>query len=159
MEQPPGFVAQGESDKVCLIRKSLYGLKQSSFLLVVYVDDIVITGNDASSILSLKTFLKGKLGAKPSGTSRMPNPQLVKEGELCNDASSILSLKIFLQIGKLGAKPSGTLRMPNPQLVKGELLDHWAAVEQILCYLKAASGRGILYKDHGHTRKLGIMEE
>ena len=30
-------------------------------------------------------------------------------------------------------------------------VDHWAAVEQILCYLKAASGRGILYKDHGHT--------
>ena len=31
-------------------------------------------------------------------------------------------------------------------------MDHWAAVEQILCYLKAAPGHGILYKDHGHTR-------
>ena len=29
MEQPPGFVAQGEIDRVCLLRKSLYGLKQS----------------------------------------------------------------------------------------------------------------------------------
>ena len=29
MEQPPGFVAQGEIEKVCRIRKSLYGLKQS----------------------------------------------------------------------------------------------------------------------------------
>lgn len=29
MEQPPVFVAQGESDKVCRLRKSLYGLKQS----------------------------------------------------------------------------------------------------------------------------------
>ena len=29
MEQPPGFVAQGESGKVCRFRKSLYGLKQS----------------------------------------------------------------------------------------------------------------------------------
>ena len=28
-------------------------------LLVVYVDDIVITGNDASGISSLKTFLQG----------------------------------------------------------------------------------------------------
>ena len=29
MEQPPGFVAQGESGKVCRFWKSLYGLKQS----------------------------------------------------------------------------------------------------------------------------------
>ena len=29
MEQPPGFVAQGEIRKVCLLRKLLYGLKQS----------------------------------------------------------------------------------------------------------------------------------
>ncbi|KAL3534503.1 hypothetical protein ACH5RR_002964 [Cinchona calisaya] len=30
MEQPLGFVAQGESDKVCKRQKSLYSLKQSS---------------------------------------------------------------------------------------------------------------------------------
>ena len=29
MEQPPGFVAQGESGLVCWLRRSLYGLKQS----------------------------------------------------------------------------------------------------------------------------------
>ena len=29
MEQPPGFVAQGEIGRVCHLRKSLYGLKQS----------------------------------------------------------------------------------------------------------------------------------
>ena len=28
-EQPLGFVAQGEIGRVCLLRKSLYGLKQS----------------------------------------------------------------------------------------------------------------------------------
>ncbi|XP_019184263.1 PREDICTED: uncharacterized protein LOC109179154 [Ipomoea nil] len=88
MEQPPGFVAQGESGKVCRLRRSLYGLKQSPrawfekfsqvvenfgmvkgksdhsmfykwsktgiIWLVVYVDDIVITGNDTEGILSLK---------------------------------------------------------------------------------------------------------
>ena len=32
------------------------------------------------------------------------------------------------------------------------IVSHWAAIEHILCYLKEALGRGILYKKHGHTR-------
>ena len=31
-------------------------------------------------------------------------------------------------------------------------VDNWAVVEHILCYLKAALGRGILYSNHGHNR-------
>ena len=31
-------------------------------------------------------------------------------------------------------------------------VNHWVAVEQILCYLKRAPGRGILYSNHGHNR-------
>ena len=90
MEQPPGFVAQGESSSlVCRLRRSLYGLKQSPrawfgkfntviqefgmthsgadhsvfyrhstpgrcIYLVVYVDDIVITGNDQDGFTDLK---------------------------------------------------------------------------------------------------------
>ena len=91
MEQPSGFVAQGEIRKVCCLRKSMYGLKQSPrawfskfneaikafgmqkgkfdhsvfyknsssciILLVVYVDNIVITGSDFKGILPLKSFL------------------------------------------------------------------------------------------------------
>ena len=85
MEQPLGFVAQGESSLVCKLCRSLYGLKQSlrawfsrfssvvqefdmirsttdhsgfyhhastgqCIYLIVYLDDIVITGNDQDSI-------------------------------------------------------------------------------------------------------------
>ena len=91
MEQPLGFVAQGGIWKVCLLQKSLYGLKQNLrawfgkfnqvveefgmqksksdysifnrnsgsgiILLVVYVDDIVITGSDSEGISHLKSFL------------------------------------------------------------------------------------------------------
>ena len=31
-------------------------------------------------------------------------------------------------------------------------ISHWAVVKHILSYLKEASGRGILYKKHGHTK-------
>ena len=30
-------------------------------------------------------------------------------------------------------------------------VSHWVAVEHILCYLKEAPGRGILYMKHEHT--------
>lgn len=38
MEQPPRFVALGEIVKVCCLRKSLYGLKQSPFECLVSSD-------------------------------------------------------------------------------------------------------------------------
>ena len=104
MEQPPGFVAQGEIGKICCLRKLLYGLKQSPcawfgkfnqavekfglqksksdhfvfyrnsilgiILLVVYVDDIVIIGNDSTRISSLKSFLHGQFHTKDLGMLR-----------------------------------------------------------------------------------------
>ena len=36
--------------------------------------------------------------------------------------------------------------------VSAPTVDHWATVEQILCYLKGASRCGILYSNHGHNR-------
>ena len=85
MEQPLGFVAQGEFGLVCRLRRSLYGLKQSlrawfdrfssmvqkfsmtrntsdhsvfyhhtssgqCIYMIVYVDNIVITGSDHDGI-------------------------------------------------------------------------------------------------------------
>ncbi|XP_071933222.1 uncharacterized protein [Coffea arabica] len=159
MEQPPGFVAQGESGKVCHLRKSLYGLKQSSrvwfgkfslaverfgmqksksdhfvfykqsetgiILLVVYVDDIVITGNDAAGISSLKTFLHSQFQTKDLGLLKyFLGIEVAKsrKGIFLSQRKYVLDL--LSETGKLGAKPASTPMIPNLQLTKeGELLE------------------------------------
>ena len=227
MEQPPGFVAQREIGKVCHLRKSLYGLKQSPrawfgkfsqavkkfglqksksdhsvfyrnsssgiILLVVYVDDIVITGSDPTGISSLKSFLHSqfhtkdlgmlryflgvevmrskhgillsqrkyvidllsetvKLGAKPCSSPMARGLPLTREGELFEDPERYRRL-----VGKLNYL---TVTRPDiahsvsviSQYMSSPITDNWAAVEHILCYLKGAPGRGILYSNHGHNR-------
>ena len=70
MKQPPRFVAQGEIRKVCCLRKSLYGLKQSprawlgKFNQVVEIFGMqkskfghsVFYGNSSSSIILLVVY-------------------------------------------------------------------------------------------------------
>ena len=85
MDQPIGFVAKGQERKVCKLKQSIYGLKQSSrqwylrfhrailsngltmieedhyvytkrskgsfIILSLYVDDILLAGNDAEMIV------------------------------------------------------------------------------------------------------------
>ena len=224
MDQPHGFVAQGEIGRVCRLRKSLYGLKQSLctwfgkfseviekfglqknkfdhsvfyknsqtgiFFLVVYVDDIVVTRNDMASISSLKSFLHGqfhtkdlgmlkyflggkvmrskrriflsqkkyvldllseteKLVVKPCHSPIAQRLHLTREGEMFEDPERYRRL-----VGKLNC-----LIITRPDIaysvsvvsryMSSPTVDHWAAVEQILCYLKGALGRGILYNNHG----------
>ena len=153
MEQPPGFVAQGEYGKVCRLRKSLYGLKQSPrawfgkfsqavarfgmekcksdhsvfykqtrcgiILLVVYVDDIIITRSDIVGISSLKSFLHNQFHTKDLGILKYFLGVEVtrnKKGIFLSQRKYVLDL--LTETGKLGAKPSSTPMLPNIQLTK-----------------------------------------
>ena len=102
MDIPPGFEDSKTQGKVCLLQKSLYGLKQSPrawfdrfsqamirygfrqsqgdhtlFIkhssqgkvtaLIVYVDDIVLTGDDLIEMKQLKTYLTREFEIKDLG--------------------------------------------------------------------------------------------
>ena len=233
MEQPPGFVAQGEIGRVCRLRKSLYGLKQSPrawfgkfseviekfgmqksksnhfvfyknsqagiILLIVYVDDIIITENDMAGISSLKSFLHdhfhtknlgmlkyflgvevmrnkrriflsqrkyvldllsktGKLAAKPCQSLMAQSLHLTREGQLFEDLERYRRL-----VGKLNYLTVTRFDIAYfvsvvSQYMSSPTVNHWTAVEQILCYLKRAPGCGILYSNHGHNRLECFMD-
>lgn len=160
MEQPPGFVAQGESGKICKLRKSLYGLKQSPrawfgrfnavvtefglrrssydhsvfynssssgcILLVVYVDDIVITGSDKTGIKKLKDFLASQFQTKDLGplryflgieVSRSRKGICLSQRKYCLD--------ILKDSGMIETKPCEAPMIPNMKLKAddGDLLE------------------------------------
>ncbi|XP_043816780.1 uncharacterized protein LOC110624931 isoform X1 [Manihot esculenta] len=154
MEQPPGFVAQGEYGKVCHLKKFLYSLRQSPcawfdkfsevqkfglrkgqcdhlvfyrnsdisiILLVVYVDDIVITGNDSTGISSLKNYLHASFHTKDLGQLKyFLGVEILrsKRGILLSHRNYVLDL--LAETGKIGAKPCSTSMIPNICLTKDD---------------------------------------
>nr|CAN80547.1 hypothetical protein VITISV_010898 [Vitis vinifera] len=156
MEQPPGFVAPGESGLVCRLRRSLYGLKQSPrawfsrfssvvqefgmlrstadhsvfyhhnslgqcIYLVVYVDDIVITGSDQDGIQKLKQHLFTHFQTKDLGKLKY-----FLGIEIAQSSSGVVlsqrkyALDILEETGMLDCKPVDTPMDPNVKLVPGQ---------------------------------------
>ena len=146
-------------------------------LLVVYVDDIIITRDDMVCISSLKSFLHDqfhtkdlgmlkyflgvevmrrkrgiflskrkymldllsetrKMAAKSCQSPMAPSLHLIREGELFEDPKiykRLVGKLNFLTITHLDIAYSVSV---VSQYMSFPIVDHWAAVEQILCYLK-----------------------
>ena len=74
-------------------------------LLVVYADDIVITGSDSKRILSLKSFLHSKFHTKDLGMLKYflgVEVMRSKQGIMLSQWKYVLDL--LSETGKLGAK-------------------------------------------------------
>ena len=81
-----------------------------------------------------------------------PNVQITKEGDLFEDPKRYRRLvrKLnYLTVTHLDIAYSMSVLS---QYMSSPTINHWATIEHILCYLKEAPRRGILYKKHGHTR-------
>ncbi|KAK8913906.1 hypothetical protein KSP39_PZI024435 [Platanthera zijinensis] len=140
MEQPPGYVAQGET-RVCQLKKAIYGLKQSPrawfdkfssivavigfarssadhslfirktasglVVLAVYVDDILLTGDDQAGVDLTKKHLRQHLVTKDMGSpkyflgieiSRKPDSLVLSQRKY--------ALDLLQDAGLTGAKPA-----------------------------------------------------
>ena len=93
-----------------------------------------------------------KFGVKPCSSPMVPRAHLTREGEIFEDLERYRRL-----VGKLNylivTRPDIAHSVSVvSQYMSSPTIDHWTVVEQILCYLKEAPGRGILYNNHGYNR-------
>ncbi|KAJ7969877.1 Retrovirus-related Pol polyprotein from transposon TNT 1-94 [Quillaja saponaria] len=190
MEIPPGFSCQKTEGKVCKLKKSLYGLKQSprawfdrfrkamlSFgyqqsnadhtmfvkhcygritILIVYVDDIVVTGDNPIEgiFLSQRKYVldlleeTGMLGCRPANTPIEANHKLQSGDGECVDRERYQRL-----VGKLLYLSHTRSDIAYAVSVVSQFMHdphsaHLDAVHRILRYLKSAPGKGLLFENH-----------
>ena len=93
-----------------------------------------------------------KLGVKPCNFPMASGVHLTREGEIFEDPERYRRLVGKLNYLSVTHPDIAHLISVVSQYMSAPTVDHWAAVEQILCYLKGALGCGILYSNHGHNR-------
>ena len=106
----------------------------------------------------------GKLAAKSCQSPMAQSLHLTREDELFEDPERhrrLVGKLNYLTVTRLDIVYSVSV---ISQYMYSPTVDHWAAVEQILCYLntdkkkkilcylKGAPGCGILFSNHGHNR-------
>jgi uncharacterized protein (DUF2164 family) len=154
MEIPSGFENEKLKGKVCRLKQSLYGLKQSSrawfdrffmvmkkldyqqnnadhimfirkkeekiCILVVYVDDIVLTNNDPTEMKRIKASLAIEFEMKDLGELRYflgIEAARSKKGVVLSQQKYVLDL--LNDTGMLGCRPASTPIDPNHKLIGG----------------------------------------
>ena len=106
---------KSKSDHSVFYRNSSSGI----ILLVVYVDDIVITRSDSKSISSLKLFLQSQFHTKVLGMLRYflgIEIMRSKHGIFLYQGKYVLDL--LFEIGKFGVKPSSSPMAPSVHLTR-----------------------------------------
>ncbi|GJW19043.1 ribonuclease H-like domain-containing protein, partial [Tanacetum coccineum] len=157
MIPPPGFFDKNEkkskNDHSLFVKN-----KDGLFLaLLVYVDDIVITGNNNDEISKFKAFLNHKFKIKDLGELKFflgIKVLKMKNGLCLNQRKYYIDL--LHEYGLLACKPIATPMPENGVLSHKEtdndnqhmhspLQSHFEDALRVLRYLKSAPGAGIVY--------------
>ena len=97
-------------------------------------------------------FETGKLGAKPCSSLMTQRLYLTRESELFGNPKRCRRLVEKLNYLTVTRPDIAHFASVLSQYMSSPTVDHWLVVKQIPCYLKGASGSGILYSNHGHNR-------
>ena len=151
MELPPGFKLNNGDDKVCRLKKSLYGLKQSPIawfgrffrtvwqhgykqaytdhtlfykrqstwitILIVYVDDIVFTGDDKDELQGIEEKLAAEFELKDLGSLRyFLSMEVARNKTRVSISQHKYTLDLLKETGMMGAKLADTPMDPNVKL-------------------------------------------
>lgn len=155
LQKPPGFVDPAKPDHVCLLHKSLYGLKQahrawfhrlstvlhslgfhgsktdpSLFIyshggtllyMLVYVDDIILTGNNSQAIDKVVKCLNQSFAVKDMGSlSYFLGLEVTKKGTDIVLSQRKYILEILQRVGLSDAKPVSTPMATNANLAQDD---------------------------------------
>ncbi|RVW59643.1 Retrovirus-related Pol polyprotein from transposon RE1 [Vitis vinifera] len=127
MEQPPGFIAQGSLEFDMFRNTANHSIFYhhnslgQCIYLVVYVDDIVITGSDQNDIQKLKQHIFTHFQTKDLGKLKY-----FLEIEIAQSSSGVVlsqrkyALDMLEETGMLDCKPVDTPMDPNVKLIPGQ---------------------------------------
>nr|GEW84735.1 hypothetical protein [Tanacetum cinerariifolium] len=158
MVQPEGFVNPKYPNRLCKLKRSIYGLKSYVTFLILYVDAIFIMGNNIPMLQDVKSYLGRCFAMKDLGEAvyilgikiyRDRSKRLIG---LCQSAYIEKILKrYFMENSKRGAIPICTRHdvafaqnitsrfQQNP----GKL--YWTTVKNILKYLRNSKDMFLVY--------------
>ncbi|GFZ20884.1 hypothetical protein Acr_29g0000460 [Actinidia rufa] len=113
---------QCHSDHTCFIRRQSQG---RCIIISVYVDDIIITGDDASGIVQVKCGLRKAFDIKDLGPLRyFLGIEVARSRHGISLSQRKYSLDLLQDTGMLGCRPASTPMVPNLKISaeSGELL-------------------------------------
>ncbi|KAI5321488.1 hypothetical protein L3X38_030559 [Prunus dulcis] len=138
-------------------------------IILLYVDDMIITGNDDEVICKLKHFLGSQFRIKRSRTLKyFLGVEVARSKTGISICQRKYTLDILEEAGLLGAKPAKVPMDPDitlsstvntlSQFMQEPKCQHLDAVNRLLHYLKGAPGQGLLFSTQNKLNLIGYCD-